>query len=305
MSGAALPNHEDAEAPLTHLALDLHRCRLVSRRPRSRCRRREAPGARSGSSGSVVRARADFTASERARRSARESSKGAANGPGSSADRKPVSLRIARPSQELYFEGPQRRLAVWDCVHRPSPQYLRRSTALAQRSFCAPRTCPLPPERFDRGGIRPRARRRLARFRTGRTIVQSVARPPSCGPTSSTTRPTRATSASRTTLAARCRSRDCSSSACSRIPTSTWPRVRAAQHDRGAQGAVDAIAEERGYACRDEINVSRAGLGDAYEAKIKTFFAEHLHGASSGLIDPLSRCRGRGDPLHSRRVGLL
>ena len=61
-------------------------------------------------------------------------------------------------------------------------------------------------------------------------------------------------------------------------------------HDGGTEAAVDAIAEERGYACRDEITVSRAGLGDAYEAKIKSFFAEHLHGASSEGGGPRSAC---------------
>jgi len=43
------------------------------------------------------------------------------------------------------------------------------------------------------------------------------------------------------------------------------------------QSQVDAIAKERGYKCRDEIMVSKAGLGEAYEAKIKGFFEEHLH----------------------------
>lgn len=40
---------------------------------------------------------------------------------------------------------------------------------------------------------------------------------------------------------------------------------------------VNALAKERSYKNRDEITVSREGLGDAYESKIKTFFHEHLH----------------------------
>merc|ERR1711939_806712 len=40
---------------------------------------------------------------------------------------------------------------------------------------------------------------------------------------------------------------------------------------------VETIARERGYKNRDEINVSKAGLGDIYEEKIKGFFREHLH----------------------------
>lgn len=41
--------------------------------------------------------------------------------------------------------------------------------------------------------------------------------------------------------------------------------------------AVDKLAEERGYRNRDEIKVSPATMGDIYEAKVKSFFDEHLH----------------------------
>ncbi|KAF8596201.1 Acireductone dioxygenase [Ceratobasidium sp. AG-I] len=40
---------------------------------------------------------------------------------------------------------------------------------------------------------------------------------------------------------------------------------------------VDEVAKERGYKNRDTINVSKAGLGDLYESKIKGFFEEHMH----------------------------
>ncbi|KAG8794574.1 1,2-dihydroxy-3-keto-5-methylthiopentene dioxygenase [Ceratobasidium sp. 428] len=40
---------------------------------------------------------------------------------------------------------------------------------------------------------------------------------------------------------------------------------------------VDQIARNRGYKNRDVINVSKAGLGDLYESKIKGFFEEHMH----------------------------
>jgi 1,2-dihydroxy-3-keto-5-methylthiopentene dioxygenase len=40
---------------------------------------------------------------------------------------------------------------------------------------------------------------------------------------------------------------------------------------------VDALAAERGYKNRDEITVSLEKMGDAYEAKVKMFFDEHLH----------------------------
>ncbi|KAF8176918.1 Acireductone dioxygenase ARD family [Pholiota molesta] len=45
----------------------------------------------------------------------------------------------------------------------------------------------------------------------------------------------------------------------------------------GHEAAVDALARERGYKNRDTIEVSKEGLGEIYEAKIKTFFEEHMH----------------------------
>ncbi|KAK3692759.1 Acireductone dioxygenase ARD family [Podospora appendiculata] len=40
---------------------------------------------------------------------------------------------------------------------------------------------------------------------------------------------------------------------------------------------VNKLAAERGYRNRDEITVSPAKMGDVYEAKVKSFFDEHLH----------------------------
>ena len=37
---------------------------------------------------------------------------------------------------------------------------------------------------------------------------------------------------------------------------------------------IDAIARERDYKNRDEINVTKEGLGDQYEKKLEIFFAE-------------------------------
>ncbi|KAJ7073188.1 Acireductone dioxygenase ARD family [Mycena amicta] len=45
----------------------------------------------------------------------------------------------------------------------------------------------------------------------------------------------------------------------------------------GYESKVDAIAKERGYKNRDTIDVSREGMGEVYEAKIKGFFEEHMH----------------------------
>lgn len=41
--------------------------------------------------------------------------------------------------------------------------------------------------------------------------------------------------------------------------------------------SVDAIAAERSYKNRDQIVVSPASMGSAYEEKVKIFFIEHLH----------------------------
>ena len=37
------------------------------------------------------------------------------------------------------------------------------------------------------------------------------------------------------------------------------------------------MAQERSYKNRNVINVSKSGLGDQYESKLKMFFDEHLH----------------------------
>ncbi|KAA1470977.1 Acireductone dioxygenase [Dentipellis sp. KUC8613] len=45
----------------------------------------------------------------------------------------------------------------------------------------------------------------------------------------------------------------------------------------GWEAQIDAVATERSYKNRDTINVTREGLGDLYESKLKSFFEEHLH----------------------------
>ncbi|KIJ18079.1 hypothetical protein PAXINDRAFT_167368 [Paxillus involutus ATCC 200175] len=45
----------------------------------------------------------------------------------------------------------------------------------------------------------------------------------------------------------------------------------------GPYTAVDDVAKERGYKNRDVITITREGLGDLYETKLKTFFEEHMH----------------------------
>jgi 1,2-dihydroxy-3-keto-5-methylthiopentene dioxygenase len=41
--------------------------------------------------------------------------------------------------------------------------------------------------------------------------------------------------------------------------------------------SVDNLARERGYKNRDEITVSPEAMGEVYETKVRSFFAEHLH----------------------------
>jgi len=48
-------------------------------------------------------------------------------------------------------------------------------------------------------------------------------------------------------------------------------------NEGGWERKIDDLAVERGYKNRDTINVTKEGLGDAYEGKIKTFFEEHMH----------------------------
>jgi len=45
----------------------------------------------------------------------------------------------------------------------------------------------------------------------------------------------------------------------------------------GYEKEIDNIATANGYKNRDTINVSKEGMGDAYETKIRSFFEEHLH----------------------------
>ncbi|KAH9052356.1 1,2-dihydroxy-3-keto-5-methylthiopentene dioxygenase [Lactarius vividus] len=45
----------------------------------------------------------------------------------------------------------------------------------------------------------------------------------------------------------------------------------------GYEAEIDRIAEKQGYKNRDTINVTKEGLGDLYESKLKSFFDEHMH----------------------------
>ncbi|KAH9025918.1 Acireductone dioxygenase [Lactarius hengduanensis] len=43
------------------------------------------------------------------------------------------------------------------------------------------------------------------------------------------------------------------------------------------EAEINRIAEQQGYKNRDTVNVTKEGLGDLYESKLKTFFDEHMH----------------------------
>ncbi|KAJ3823577.1 Acireductone dioxygenase ARD family [Lentinula raphanica] len=45
----------------------------------------------------------------------------------------------------------------------------------------------------------------------------------------------------------------------------------------GYEEKLNAVAKERSYKNRDVITISREGLGDQYEEKIKGFYEEHIH----------------------------
>ncbi|KAH7882081.1 1,2-dihydroxy-3-keto-5-methylthiopentene dioxygenase [Phlebopus sp. FC_14] len=45
----------------------------------------------------------------------------------------------------------------------------------------------------------------------------------------------------------------------------------------GEHEEIDAVAKERGYRNRDVIAITKEGLGDLYESKLKSFYEEHMH----------------------------
>ncbi|THH16046.1 hypothetical protein EW146_g4549 [Bondarzewia mesenterica] len=49
------------------------------------------------------------------------------------------------------------------------------------------------------------------------------------------------------------------------------------EQEGGWEATIDAVARERSYKNRDTINVTKEGLGDLYETKLKSFFEEHMH----------------------------
>ena len=46
--------------------------------------------------------------------------------------------------------------------------------------------------------------------------------------------------------------------------------------DANHETRIDELAAERGYKNRDTIHVTKEGLGDQYEAKLKMFFEEYV-----------------------------
>jgi 1,2-dihydroxy-3-keto-5-methylthiopentene dioxygenase len=46
----------------------------------------------------------------------------------------------------------------------------------------------------------------------------------------------------------------------------------------GWELAIDTLCKERGYRNRDTVNITKEGLGDAYESKLKSFYEECVCG---------------------------
>ena len=44
----------------------------------------------------------------------------------------------------------------------------------------------------------------------------------------------------------------------------------------GWESEIDRIAEQQGYKNRDTVNVTKEGLGDQYESRLKSFFEEFV-----------------------------
>ena len=63
----------------------------------------------------------------------------------------------------------------------------------------------------------------------------------------------------------------------STVSLSDLSRIGVVYHHIDSMEGVDALATERSYRNRDEVVVSPASMGDAYEDKVRTFFHEHLH----------------------------
>jgi 1,2-dihydroxy-3-keto-5-methylthiopentene dioxygenase len=55
-----------------------------------------------------------------------------------------------------------------------------------------------------------------------------------------------------------------------------WTIPQDQESPGGWQSEIDRIAEQQGYKNRDTINVTKEGLGDQYEAKLKSFFEEYV-----------------------------
>jgi 1,2-dihydroxy-3-keto-5-methylthiopentene dioxygenase len=54
-------------------------------------------------------------------------------------------------------------------------------------------------------------------------------------------------------------------------------KVGVLYHQIDEISGVDILAKQRGYKNRDQIVVSPENLGESYESKVQSFFAEHLH----------------------------
>ncbi|KAF1813321.1 1,2-dihydroxy-3-keto-5-methylthiopentene dioxygenase [Eremomyces bilateralis CBS 781.70] len=61
------------------------------------------------------------------------------------------------------------------------------------------------------------------------------------------------------------------------VPTDLLSSLGVLYSHHPTLATVEQLAQERGYKNRDEIAISPETMGDAYDAKLKMFFSEHLH----------------------------
>ncbi|KAK5664167.1 hypothetical protein OQA88_383 [Cercophora sp. LCS_1] len=61
------------------------------------------------------------------------------------------------------------------------------------------------------------------------------------------------------------------------VPVEDLSKIGVLYYNVSQLEGVNELASERGYKNRDEITVSPEKMGDVYEAKVKSFFDEHLH----------------------------
>lgn len=72
----------------------------------------------------------------------------------------------------------------------------------------------------------------------------------------------------------------------------------------GGYPGIDAVANKRGYKNRDVITITKEGLGDLYEAKLKSFYEECVSVGPSTGSNADQRLRSTGICTRTKRSGI-